>query len=49
MLVWIFGLWAMHAAVFGILRYSYPVFPLMTVLAAGAVWPARQFIADRNA
>jgi hypothetical protein len=36
--IWILGLWAMHAAVFGINRYSYPVFPLAATLAASVIW-----------
>ena len=37
--VWVLGLWAMHAAVFGVVRYNFPVMPMMFVLAASAVWP----------
>lgn len=41
MAIWILGLWAMHAAVFGINRYSYPVFPLAATLAASAIWRSK--------
>ena len=38
MTLWIIGLWAMHAVVFGLLRYSYPVMPMMLFLAASSYW-----------
>jgi hypothetical protein len=37
--IWILGLWAMHAIVFGFLRYCYPIFPLAMFVAASAIWP----------
>ncbi len=37
--VWVIGLWLIHAAVFGVARYNFPIMPLALVLAASAVWP----------
>jgi hypothetical protein len=35
---WILGLWGIHTIVFSVLRYNFPVFPMLVFLAGSAVW-----------
>ena len=46
MTLWIIGLWLIHAVVFGLLRYSFPVMPMMMFLAASSIWRPAQFKRD---